>query len=346
VRPPRLLPDYAGASTGTTGGTGGGSADTSEDAFGPAGTLGLLVAIIRTFLTYLSSSLTSMLQPERLWQVFVRSGYLPAVAVHEGQLALRLSLLESMPLLGALLAAPVLATRRVRQYAAARDLSPPGPARATDALVASIAVLYVLVYWRRLPIHASFTVRYLHPLYPLGAYALARVPAVRSVVTERLRLLAWSYGVWVLVGGQLLVVVLATVPETFSEAYQLHALLAAVGGGLVGAWSLVASIRENHERSGAVVLAGAAALSSVFLVLSAVVYYDYSQDYALPVVRSVSEALAFVCSSLGLALPGERGDSDQSWSSHVRHTGRAIGPTASGCRLRNVSDAVRSAWPS
>ncbi len=72
--------------------------------------------------------------------------------------------------------------------------------------------------------------------------------------------------------------------------------------------------------------------------------------YAAPTEASFPvRVLRFVRSSLGLALSGERDNSDQIWSSHVRRTGRAIDPTSRftpACRSRNVRDAPRSACPS
>jgi hypothetical protein len=72
--------------------------------------------------------------------------------------------------------------------------------------------------------------------------------------------------------------------------------------------------------------------------------------YAVPTKASFPvRVLRFVRFSLGRALSGERGNSDQVWSSHVRRTGRAIDPTSNGslvCASRNVRDAPRSAWPS
>ena len=70
--------------------------------------------------------------------------------------------------------------------------------------------------------------------------------------------------------------------------------------------------------------------------------------YAAPTEASFpSPVLWFVRSSLGLALSGECGISDQLWSSHLRRTGRAIDPTGLlACPSRNVRDAHRSAWAS
>ena len=59
--------------------------------------------------------------------------------------------------------------------------------------------------------------------------------------------------------------------------------------------------------------------------------------------RPTEATCGFVCSSLGR---GERDDSNQSWLSHLRHTGRAIDRVTVVCRLKNVSDATRSACPS
>ncbi|MFT4957033.1 MAG: hypothetical protein ACI9EZ_000341 [Halobacteriales archaeon] len=71
--------------------------------------------------------------------------------------------------------------------------------------------------------------------------------------------------------------------------------------------------------------------------------------YVAPTVANFpSPVLWFVRFSLGLSLSGECSISDQSWSSHLRRTGRAIDPTSDSpaCCSRNVRDAHRSAWAS
>ncbi len=62
--------------------------------------------------------------------------------------------------------------------------------------------------------------------------------------------------------------------------------------------------------------------------------------YAVPTEASFpSLVLRFVRFSLGLALSGECGVSEQLWSSHLRRTGCAIDPTVSPvCRSRKVSE--------
>jgi hypothetical protein len=291
LQPPRMLPDYVSETTVTSVADGSGAPAAQEGGETQSGAILLVSSILRRFLAHVVDSLLSMMDPERLLVVFVRSGYLPEIARWDGGLPIRLSFLEAMPLAGALLAGPLAAYRHVRPTLVLTENTKRRVE--TDALVLAIASLFVVVYWPRLPIHASVTVRYLHPLYPLVGYLLFRLPAVRSVVAEQPRVLAWSYVMFVLVGGQLLVVVLATIPSTLAEAYQIHALTAFVAGILVAAGVVSMTSRNGRGRFEGVLISLAASTSTTYLLLAAFLYFD-SLDYALPVSRAVAHALDFI----------------------------------------------------
>lgn len=70
------------------------------------------------------------------------------------------------------------------------------------------AALLTLVYLPRLPLHATITVRYLLPLFPIALYGLLRLGSVRRVLEEQPVACGFAYLGGVLVGGQLLVVYL------------------------------------------------------------------------------------------------------------------------------------------
>jgi hypothetical protein len=291
VEPPRRLPDYAEA-VGTTAGPATGGADAG------GGTLTTLVELLVVFVAYMARSAASLLDVGRLFDVFVRGGNELGIgqAVVGGR-SLNLAVLEAMPLAAALLATPVVAYRRVRARAAPNaNVSPLAalrehPARATDAFAVVYLLLLVVLYLPRLPIQVSFTVRYLHPLYPLACYLLVRLPAVRAVVEREWRLLAGSYAAVLLVGGPAFVAALGAFAGNLEAAVQYHARLALSAGAVVLYWVVAAAATDGYERGGAVALAFAAAVTTLYLVLSAVLYFTYTDRFALPVTRLVVEWL-------------------------------------------------------
>lgn len=291
--PPRALPSVGDATTTgtvpTSGGTGGSS---------PVGTVGPLVERLATFATYMASSVAALTDPHKLFRVFVRSGL--SLGLHPlGARSLNLSVLESMPLAGALLALPAVLYRRVsgtewRPSTGMVSAVRSDPKRTTDLLAGTYALLLVVMYLPRLPVHVMFTVRYLHPLYPLAIYFVVRSSAVRRTVVERGRLLATAYALFVTVGGVLLVGVFAMYTSEVEEAVQIHARVGLAAAALLLYWMVVETLVEeaDYARSGAVALALAAAVPTVYSFLSAVAYFVFSDKFALPVMRVVSESLA------------------------------------------------------
>ncbi|MFB6192000.1 MAG: hypothetical protein ABEI11_01625 [Haloarculaceae archaeon] len=326
LKPPRMLTPYDGqgdlltgdaASDGESASEGGSERGSgSGQPGGGAGTgagrvpaISTLVAAVATataalvegalertqFLwSFLDRSLDVVVnRPDRLHHVFVRSGYIEGVASEDGSQAISLSVLESMPLAGPLLAAPVARLRRRASIdLAAWARSPRG---AVDLFALAVVVLFPLGYLHRLPVHASVTVRYLVPAMPFLLYLVARLPAVRAVVRGELPLLAASYAGTVFVGGQLLVLVVALRSLSLGEAVQLHAVLALAAAATSALWLLAStvSVRER-ARLGAAVLGATAGLTTVFLLLSGLEYFAYAGDFLLPAVRWLGDALALV----------------------------------------------------
>lgn len=287
LEPPRALPPF--------------EAELPTDA-DPSGTIrdgaggGFLVTVLVTgyeqaeiFVRYLASSLGTAGQPGRLVDVFVRSGH--GLGLHSlGVQSVNLSVLESMPIAGALLVTPLLGYRRVRDG----NLTFPKslrPDQATDVLAIIYLVLLVVIYVPRLPLHVTFTVRYLHPLFPLCVYFLARFEMVRRVIHPRLRVLGGSYAAFVIVGGPLFVLLLIAIADTQGAAVQLNARLALAGAAVLLYWAVITTVYGGYERLGAVSFGFASATTTVFLVLSAIGYFRYGAEFALPVVREVADIL-------------------------------------------------------
>lgn len=296
LEPPRALPPFEGNLSAFAA---GGDLSTSQAPGGQSSGFATIVGIASTgwekagvFVDYLSSSAGTALEPARLFDVFVRSGH--GLGLHKyGVQSVNLSVLESMPIAGALLVAPLVLYRRV-----ARDgLSVPrslGPARATDLLAVCYLSLLAVIYVPRLPLHVTFTVRYLHPLFPICVYLLARFRIVRRVVDARARLLAASYAGFVLVGGPLFALTLAAVAGSLGGAVQLNARLALAGAAVLVYWAVVATVSDGYERLGALAFSFAGATTTTFLVLSALSYFRYGSEFALPVVREIADLMVLV----------------------------------------------------
>ncbi|MFB6082706.1 MAG: hypothetical protein ABEJ94_00495 [Halorientalis sp.] len=289
VRPPRMLPSYGAAEGLDLGGGGGGGGLLASLPL-----VGGLLQVATRFVSLLGEgAVVALTEPERWFRTFLRGGYIPAVAAEDGFQAIRLTVLESAPLLAGLAAAPVAAGRwfRRRNRAAVGSYLR-SPAGVVDAVALATGLLFVLLYLPRLPLHAQVTVRYLHPLYLLGVYGLARLPAVRSAVTTHWQTTGLAFGGTVLIGGQLVIVALAAIDPGLGEAIQFHALLALATATVLAIWAVARTLSETvPERAGAVVLAVAAGVGTIFVLLSGIEYFAYAGKFALPVVRWLSAAL-------------------------------------------------------
>ncbi|SFL07977.1 hypothetical protein SAMN04487950_2331 [Halogranum rubrum] len=225
--------------------------------------VGDAVATVVGGLAYFQSRLTHsfhvITDVERLADVFFGSGYRP---LRTGQdRAVNLSVLESMPLFGVVLTLPLVAVWRRR-----RLLTDGGSVRArlsdstrwsrpslrflsatqsTDVFVALYAAILVVFYLRSLPLHHMLTVRYLHPLYPVGVYALVRTPAVRRVIRQEWSTLWRAYTVAVAGGVPLYLGALVLFDTVQSEAIQLYALVALLVGVAVDLWSVSSALVGN-----------------------------------------------------------------------------------------------------
>ena len=222
----------------------------------------------------------------RLYPTFVRGGYIPSVASQDAGEAIRLSFLEAMPLAAALVAIPIVVARgNVRSRLSTLVERPQlGALGTVDAFVTVYAIGLTLVYLPRLPLHATITVRYLLPLFPIALYGLLRLSAVRRVIDEHSLTCALSYLGGVCIGGQLLVVYLWSIDAARGEAVQAHALVGLAVAALVAGWAVVDASGYQTDRFGAVGLGLAAAAGTVFLLLAALWHFAFVGGLALPVL--------------------------------------------------------------
>ena len=278
------------ADGGASGDAGGGSTDpTAAGDSGGSETLDAVVGGVEFLFELLSRGLRALIrEPETLFVTFVRGGYVAGVAERDAGEAIRLTVLEAMPLAAGLVAVPVVAARLdLRERAAAVRRRPwprPSALRTVDAFAVVYVVALLLVYLPRLPVHASLTVRYLLACYPLAVYGLARLPSVRRVLRERTRLLAATAASALLVGGQLLVLYQSAIDATMGEAVQTHALVGLATAGLLGAWAVADGLGWRRDRLGAVALGLAAAAGTAFVLLAGLWHFSFVGPRALPLV--------------------------------------------------------------
>lgn len=323
LRPPRLLPNVGpesvelaptdGAKAGdgdAASGTAGGDADADptggdetqrtllDELFGLLSPLFALSTLAETVLAQLvfignyavaavSDGVAAAGEHERLWEIFVRRGNSASLSGINDYETIDLSVVESTPIVGTLLALPAVAAVHIRRHGVA--LSRLGPRRQTDLLVASYAVVLTLVYLPRLPLFSQLTVRYLLPAIALASYCPFRLPAVREAISGAPRTIAGVYAGTILVGPALAAVVLGVLDPALGEAIQFHALfglcVAAVAAVLV-VGRTVAPDRVS-PRSVAIGMAVAGGATTVYLSLASVEYFAYG-PFAFDVVGLIA----------------------------------------------------------
>jgi hypothetical protein len=214
--------------------------------------------------------------------------YVESVPLKLRGLPVTLSVLEAMPLLGALVGAVWVARERYRR--GWRPTLPTGPPQTTDLLVAAYGVGLVLAYLPTLPAESSVTLRRLHPLYPLGTYLLARLEFVRAALERRSVLTNAYFGVFGvgIVAYVLLAGSLTTGPH---DVARINAIASFFAAAMLGYFSVVAVVADaDQTRSMAFALGGTAATTTLFVLLAALVYFP-AQAYALPLARVVGQTL-------------------------------------------------------
>ena len=299
VKPPRLI--SRGGSLGSDAASSAGGSGGSTGSGGSGGLLTLLAPLLRTIesgmqpLLLLSGELVSGLktlhqQPADVYHAVVRSGSASGALDNAGEESVNLSLLESAPVLVAMLGVlPVVRRLRLPSSMADRTLSAD---RVVDAFAITAFIGVVLLYNSRLPLHAQVTVRYLFPLYPLGVYLFMRLPAVRKSLMNHWRTFLWTVSGTVLIGGQVTVVFVALTVNGLGEAFQLHALLALMTAVPLGIWALFGRSKGFAGQAGAVLLGAATGVTTVFLLLTSVEYYALGDAHLLPMMRALGELLA------------------------------------------------------
>jgi len=318
LRPPRLLyrvgagsvelaPEQPAAPTGEAGVQGGesSSGSGSETGGGPGlfGPVLTLLALFETAVTEakfvseyaavtVEQGVRAVTEPTRLWNVFVRRGHGQYGGVNSFE-PIDLSVVESTPLLGALLALPALAVASVRRgIDAAGGLA---PRHQTDLLVGTHAVVLAFVYLPRLPLFSQLTVRYLLPATALGVYGVVRLSAVRDAIEGEPRTLLATYGTVLIAGAGGLCWGLDALEPAVGEAIQFHATV-----GLVVASALALAVVARmvvparvSSRPVAVGLGLAGGATTLFVVFATVEYFTYG-PFVLDVIGGIARHVTVI----------------------------------------------------
>jgi uncharacterized membrane protein YgcG len=297
IKPPRLI-----SGGGSLGGDAASSAGGSSGKGGSGGGSSRLLAPLAPLFSVIQSGMRPLLllggelvsgletlqqRPDDAYHAFIRSGSASGALDNTGEESVNLSLLESAPVLVAMLGCiPLVRRLRLPSSTADRILSAD---RVVDAFALTAFVGIVLLYTSRLPLHAQVTARYLFPLYPLGVYLLMRLPVVRESLTTHVRLFLWTVTGTVLIGGQLTVVFVALTVNGIGEAFQLHALLGLGTAVPLGGWVLGGRSEGLAGQTGAVLLGSATGVTTVFLLLTSIEYYALGDTHLLPMMRVLAE---------------------------------------------------------
>ncbi|MFW5918437.1 MAG: hypothetical protein ACOCR0_03035 [Haloferacaceae archaeon] len=232
---------------------------------------------------------------ERLGYVFVRSGRTPGVnyATNDHE-AIELAVLEAAPLLGPLVAVPIVlgkrGARRGRMrlsglLAAVRTT----PRYQTDLFVGTLVIGFTLLYLPRLPLHSQITMRYIVPIMPVAAYGVMRLPAVRRGLKTDFRAFIDAYLGGTVVGIVGVSLAFLALDPAIGEAMQFHALLNLVVAGVATGVILVDSLAERELPVGTVVGAVGGAGTALY-ALAGIEYFTYGR-FALPIAEWLSAAI-------------------------------------------------------
>ncbi|QLK27532.1 hypothetical protein HYG81_08000 [Natrinema zhouii] len=323
VKPPRLLSAYTGgdvlvenADPGATGSetAGGESAAGSDGGTGPVdsdsstGPTGVLTPLVSAVIATASAGIDGTrdaldvfggvlntgfdaLSADRLSHVFLRSGRIPGVNYSQtGGQTVELTIAESAPVLGALVAVPVVAAKRIeRTHSVRQQLR--DPLTQTDLFAFCYVCLFTLMYISRLPLHSTITVRYLAPIVPILLYGVFRLEPIRRVTNREWRPFALAVCGFTAIGVTIAIAVFGAVNWSVGTIVQTHAIVNLCIAGVLAVWIVVATRTDRWDRIGALALALAVAAMAVFLLLSGLEYFGSGRQFALPIADLLEQYL-------------------------------------------------------
>lgn len=240
-----------------------------------------------TIASITGDSLRAATEGNRLVGTFIRSA---DANITGGQLeyaGANLSVLETAPVLAALVAGLVAWLSRVRE-APRRVLAETDP---TAILAVGFILSFLAIYVSRLPLYVQITQRYILPIFLLGLYLLVRWGRLRDIVDRGRPELLWSYAAGVLVGTQLLVAYVVHRNLALAEATQVNATLSLLVAVLVLVTTLGSVRWRQFDRPAAIAIGLACAAGTMFLLMAGVQYFSITGEYILPAIERLSAFL-------------------------------------------------------
>jgi len=195
---------------------------------------------------------------------------------------MNLSVLESAPIIGGILLSLVFLVKNILREKIdlrfgiknIKDMVE-GAISPVDALAALISVVLILTYLPELPTNHSYTVRYLHPIYPLAIYGVFRTPVISRVVIKHTKAIIWTYEGVVLFGLPITYILLYVYSPATGDVYQSYAVVALMLAGLVILSGSYAILRDTEGQLFAVTIGCVVGVATVFYVLNAYILVHY-----------------------------------------------------------------------
>lgn len=310
--------DTADGETGDAAGDGNGGAGDSDPDVGAAEGFdpSVVDAVGRTIRksgvdSYVSRATDAIdRSPRRLYHTYLRSGRLPRNNLNRGE-AIDLTLVESTPLLGGIVAAVLTsvttAVRGARWGRHGRDprgfvrrsvfgrlvgrVRTAAPQRQTAGFAVLVVLGYATLYFPFLPLGSQITVRYVLPVVPAGVYLLTQSTAVTGPLDDAFGAVVGSYLAFAFAGFGIVAFGLPGLELAIGEAMQLHALVNLAVATLLALALLPRSVGvEVDSRAPAVALGLAGAATTVLVASMHLEYFEYG-TYVVPLARLVADAI-------------------------------------------------------
>mgnify|MGYP006286126365 CR=1 FL=1 len=278
--PPRFLPGYDGP-TGSVGGGGGsgGFADLPLVS-AVAGKASALVG------RYWDGTRLLVTDGSRLARVFIWHGAMPAgpmtPPIRPGT---NLSVLSSMPVLG--LGGVALGTAARYRGRIRSRLRKPTP---VSIYLLGLCGGYLILFLPSLPLWTQFTVRYLHPIYPLGLILLTRSSLVGDVIAGSIGTIWRVAAATAVLVSPALYLLMYTAELHTGEILQVHAASNLAAAGMLALLAITDGYRGHGSDVLPITTGFAVGVTGALFSNLLFVYLHFGQSL-LPVVETVTRTL-------------------------------------------------------
>jgi len=222
---------------------------------------------------------------ERVSKVLIRSGdrtsFVKGNSLYDGP-GMNLSVLESAPIIGGLVLGLLVPIRdaffdksRLRERGKSIVKLIKNQVSPVDLLVLLISLNFILIYLPDLPINHSYTVRYLHPIYPLAVYGVFRISIINKAIVRHTKTLLLTYETLVLLGLPTAYSILYVYSPATGDVYQSYAVVGLATMVFMILMGIYIMFIESKSYFFAVTIGCAIGVASVFYVLNATILVHY-----------------------------------------------------------------------